>query len=47
MVGRLMDTAFAGSTEGLVMALLQGRSLSEEEAQRIRAMIDNASGSQS
>ena len=47
MVGRLMDTAFAGSAEGLVMALLQGRSLSKDEAQRIRAMIDKASGSQS
>jgi predicted transcriptional regulator len=42
LVRRLVDTAFGGSAEGMVMALLQGRSVSKEEAERIRAMIDRA-----
>ncbi len=42
MIRRLVDTAFAGSAEGLVLALLDGRSVSKEEADRIRAMIDRA-----
>lgn len=42
MIRRLVDTAFAGSAEGLVMALLHGRGVSKEEAKRIRAMIDRA-----
>ena len=42
LVRRLVDTAFAGSAEGLVMALLQGRGVSPDEAERIRSMIDNA-----
>ena len=42
MVERLVDAAFEGSAEGLVLALLQGRGLSEEEAKRIRAMIGEA-----
>ncbi len=42
MVARLLDTAFAGSTEGLVMALLNRRHLSKEEADRIRNLIDEA-----
>jgi hypothetical protein len=41
-VRRLVDTAFGGSAEGMVMALLQGRGVSKEEAERIRAMIDRA-----
>lgn len=45
VVGRLVDTAFGGSVEGLVMALLHGRGVSREEAKRIRAMIDKAEGS--
>jgi BlaI family penicillinase repressor len=44
LVRRLVDTAFAGSPEGLVMALLQGRGVSKEEADRIRSMIDKAEG---
>ncbi len=40
MVARLVDTAFGGSTEGLVMTLLEDRKLSEEEAERIRAMVE-------
>jgi BlaI family penicillinase repressor len=42
MVGKLVETAFAGSADGLVMALLQGRGVSKEEADRIRVMIDDA-----
>lgn len=42
LVRRLVDTAFAGSAEGLVMALLQGRDVSRAEAARIRAMLDAA-----
>jgi BlaI family transcriptional regulator, penicillinase repressor len=41
---RLVDTAFRGSTEGLIMALL-GDNLSDGEADRIRAMLDRARGS--
>ncbi len=39
---RLVDTAFQGSTEGLVMTLLEDQEISNEEADRIRAMIDRA-----
>ena len=42
IVGKLVETAFAGSADGLVMALLQGRGVSKEEAQRIRRMIEHA-----
>jgi len=41
---RLVDTAFGGSTEGLIMTLLGGGELSEVEAQRIRAMLDKVRG---
>lgn len=44
MIGRLVDTAFGGSAEGLVMALLHGRGVSREEARRIRTMISRAEG---
>jgi len=44
VVRRLVDTAFGGSAEGLVMALLHGRGVSEKEAKAIRAMIDRAEG---
>ena len=44
MIGRLVDTAFGGSAEGLVMALLDGRGVSREEARRIRTMISRAEG---
>jgi predicted transcriptional regulator len=39
---RLVDTAFEGSAEGLVMALLDDTDLSEGEAGRIRAMLEKA-----
>lgn len=42
MVDRLVQTAFAGSAEGLVLALLEGRGLSPEEIKRIRAIIAKA-----
>lgn len=42
MVRRLVETAFAGSTEGLISALLDGQEVSPEEAGRIREMIDRA-----
>jgi predicted transcriptional regulator len=44
VVGRLVDAAFAGSAEGLVLALLEGRGVSDEEARRIRKLIDDARG---
>ncbi|HEY4262958.1 MAG TPA: BlaI/MecI/CopY family transcriptional regulator [Schlesneria sp.] len=42
MVGRLVDTAFSGSAEGLMMALLDERGVTREEADRIRDMIEKA-----
>lgn len=42
MVGRLVDTAFAGSADGLMMALLDERGVTREEADRIRDMIEKA-----
>ena len=42
MVRRLLDSAFKGSAEGLVMALLDGRGLSSDESKRIRDMIRRA-----
>jgi predicted transcriptional regulator len=42
LVRRLLDTAFGGSAEGLVLALLEGRGISRAEARRIRALIQKA-----
>ncbi|MFI5456401.1 MAG: BlaI/MecI/CopY family transcriptional regulator [Isosphaerales bacterium] len=42
MVERLVDSAFGGSAEGLVLALLHGRGVTPTEVQRIRRMIDEA-----
>jgi predicted transcriptional regulator len=42
MVANLVDTAFAGSADSLVMALIEGRGVSEAEAARIRQMIARA-----
>jgi len=39
---QLMDSAFGGSASGLVMALLEDRSISPEEARQIRELIDRA-----
>lgn len=40
MVKRLVDTAFAGSVEGLVLALLDDRAVTPEQAARIRRLIE-------
>ncbi len=42
MVRRLLDSAFNGSAEGLVMALLDGRGLTDDQARRIRDLIGRA-----
>jgi len=42
VVHRLVDAAFAGSAEALVLALLEGRGVSADEARRIRRLIDDA-----
>jgi predicted transcriptional regulator len=47
IVGRLVDTAFDGSAEGLMMALLDERGVTSAEAERIRKMIDKAKRSKS
>jgi BlaI family transcriptional regulator, penicillinase repressor len=44
ILSQLVDTAFAGSATGLVMALLEDRRVSPEEAQRIRELIDRTQG---
>lgn len=42
MVRRLVNTAFSGSALGLVMTLVESGGLSDEEAARIRQMLDQA-----
>jgi predicted transcriptional regulator len=42
VVHRLVDAAFAGSADALFLALLEGRGVSDEEARRIRQLIDQA-----
>jgi BlaI family penicillinase repressor len=39
---RFINSAFGGSTEGLMMALLDGGSISRDEAARIRKLIEEA-----
>ncbi len=46
MVEQMVDVAFAGSADSLVMALLEARGVSADEAERIRAMIAQAERSQ-
>jgi BlaI family transcriptional regulator, penicillinase repressor len=41
-LGRIVDTVFDGSVAGIVMALLENRSLTRAEAARIRRMIKEA-----
>lgn len=43
-VVQLIDRFFAGVPEDMVSALVEYRGLSRDEAQRIRAMIDDAEG---
>jgi len=47
VVQRVVDAVFGGSAEGLVMSLLDGRTLSRAEADRIRALIEHAEVEQS
>jgi BlaI family penicillinase repressor len=42
LVHRLVDAAFQGSAEGLVLTLLEGGRLSAEELARIKAILDKA-----
>lgn len=42
ILGRVLEAAFQGSTEGLVMTLLESRRISPEEAARLRKLIDEA-----
>ncbi len=42
LVRDLVETAFGGSAEGMVMALLEDPGVSKDQAGRIRAMIDKA-----
>ncbi len=42
LVRRMIDTAFGGSVEELVVALLRGRRLTAGEAGRIRKLIEQA-----
>lgn len=42
LVQRLLGTLFQGSTEGLLISLLSTRTLSKDEAARIRALIEQA-----
>ena len=42
MVHRLIDAAFEGSAEGLVLTLLEGGRLSAEEVERIKVMLEKA-----
>jgi BlaI family penicillinase repressor len=42
VVSRLVETAFNGSAEGLVMALLDSQELQDDEVERIRALIERA-----
>ncbi|MHB1037204.1 MAG: BlaI/MecI/CopY family transcriptional regulator [Pirellulales bacterium] len=42
LVHRLVDAAFQGSAEGLVLTLLEGGRLSAGEVERIKAMLEKA-----
>lgn len=42
MLRRLVDTAFDGSMEGLVMTLLEAKPMSDREVFRIRQLLDAA-----
>lgn len=42
MVNQMVDKAFAGSSEDLVLSLLESRGLTREESERIQTLIQNA-----
>ena len=46
MLQQFMNVVFAGSTEGLLAALLHKRKVTPEEAMKIRGLIDRAEGKQ-
>ena len=46
-VRRMIDTVFDGSAEGLVLALLNQSTVSKEESDRIRKLINEATGEKS
>ena len=46
-VRRMIDTVFDGSAEGLVLALLNQNTVSKEESDRIRKLINEATGEKS
>ena len=42
LVSRLIETAFAGSASSMVLSLIEDGRLSDDEARRIRELIDQA-----
>lgn len=42
ILDRLIDVAFRGSTEGLLLSLLEDQKLTSEQADRLRTLIDAA-----
>src|SRR6185503_9355753 len=44
LVARLIETAFAGSASSMVLSLIEDGRLSDDEARRIRELIDRAAG---
>jgi hypothetical protein len=42
LVARLIETAFAGSASSMVLSLIEDGRLSDEDARRIRALIDES-----
>jgi len=47
LVSRLVDSAFAGSAEELVMTLVAARGITGEEAARLRSIIDESAEAES
>lgn len=43
MISRLLDVAFGGSAEQLMLTLVNSRGISREEADRLRRIIDESS----
>ena len=41
---RLLDTVFSGSIEGMILTLLNDPTVSQEDADKIRSLIDQAKG---
>lgn len=45
MLDRLLDTAFGGSAERLVLTLVNSRGISRDEAEHLRRIIEKSTGS--